>query len=130
MDSALGVTATCVWTLIEIQVGILAACAPTIRPVLRELIHNGLFSGLVSAASSVISRKSSRSHMQGSYNDSDRGHPEYESRLKGGADEEIIRLHDMAGANSSSAEHVDGSEAPKRGAIHVSKGYTVGAGHE
>ncbi|KAL5371989.1 hypothetical protein DPSP01_013835 [Paraphaeosphaeria sporulosa] len=131
MDPGLGVTATCVWTLIEIQIGILAACAPTIRPVLRELVHNGLFGGLVSAASSIISRKSSRSRMQGSSNGSDRGHPQYEARLKGGADEEeIIQLHDMAGANSSRAEHMDGSEAPKPGAIHVSKGYTVGAGHE
>lgn len=131
MDSGLGVTATCVWTLIEIQVGILAACAPTIRPVLHEVIQNGLFGSLVSAASSIISRKSSRSHLQGSSNGSDRGQPQYESHLKGGADEEeIIQLHDMAGANSTSAEHVDGPEVPNNGTIHVSKEYMVGAGHE
>ncbi|KAF2438359.1 hypothetical protein P171DRAFT_159410 [Karstenula rhodostoma CBS 690.94] len=126
MDPGLGVTATCVWTLIEIQVGILAACAPTIRPVIRELVHNGLFSGLMSAASSIVSRKISRSNIQ----DSDHAHSQYESRLKGGADEEeIIQLHDMSGANSSSAEHVYGPEVHKNGTIHVSKGYTVDEGH-
>jgi hypothetical protein len=118
-----------VWTLIEIQVGILAACAPTIRPVMRELVQNGIFGGLVSSVSSVISKKSSRSNMH----DSDHGATHYNSRTKGGVDEEeIIQLHDMAGANTSdvSAEHVDDHDVAKNGAIHVSKGYRVGSEHE
>ncbi|OAL01240.1 hypothetical protein IQ06DRAFT_293343 [Phaeosphaeriaceae sp. SRC1lsM3a] len=128
MDSGLGVTATCVWTLVEVQVGILAACAPTIRPVMRELIQNGIFSGLVSSVSSIVSRKSSRSNIGGSAGSAE---PHYASHLKGGADEEeIIQLHDMTDRHTASAEHVDNSKAAKNGAIHVSKGYMVGAGHE
>lgn len=122
-----GVTATCVWTLVEIQVGILAACAPTIRPVMREVIANGIFSGLVSSVSSIISRKSSRSNIGGSSNGAE---PQYASHLKGGADEEeIIQLHDMTDRHTASAEHVDPSKMAKNGAIHVSKNYTVGGGH-
>ncbi|KAL1596496.1 hypothetical protein SLS60_009143 [Paraconiothyrium brasiliense] len=128
MDSGLGVTATCVWTLIEIQVGIIAACAPTIRPVMRDLIRNGIFGSLVSSVSSIISRKSSRSNIDGS---SDHAHPHYGSHLKGGVeDEEIIQLHDMAGANTASAERVDDPRVPQNGAIHVSKGYMVGEGQK
>jgi hypothetical protein len=117
-----GVTATCVWTLIEIQVGIIAACAPTIRPIIHELVHNGLFGSLSSAAGSVRSRKSSRSQIEGSSNSSDREHPQYETRRNGGADEEdTIQLHDMAGAKSLSTEHADRLEINKHGAVHVSK---------
>jgi hypothetical protein len=117
-----------VWTLIEIQVGILAACAPTIRPVIRELVQNGMFGSIVSSVSSIISRKSSRSNIEGS----DHG-AQYSSRMKGGADEEeIIQLHDMAGANTSdvSAEHADDHSMAKSGTIQVSKGYRVGSEHE
>jgi hypothetical protein len=111
-----------VWTLIEIQVGILAACAPTIRPIIRELVHNGLFGGLPSAGGSVRSRKSSRSQIEGSSNGSDREHPQYETRRNGGAGEEVtIQLYDMAGAKSLSTEHAIKSEIDKHSAVHVSK---------
>ncbi|KAF2789755.1 hypothetical protein K505DRAFT_328021 [Melanomma pulvis-pyrius CBS 109.77] len=76
MDAGLGVTATCVWTLIEIQVGILAACAPTIRPVLRDVVKNGLVGSILSSARSIVSRKSSRSNIS----NSDSTRPEH--RLK------------------------------------------------
>lgn len=113
------------WTLVEIQVGIIAACAPTTRPVMRNVIQSGIFGGLVSSVSSIISKKSSRSNIQGS---SDHALPQYGSHLKGGVDdEEVIQLHDMAGSNKASAEHVSDSYTPKHGAIHVSKGYEVGA---
>ena len=98
---------------------------------MRELVQNGIFGSLVSSVSSIISRKSSRSNIEGSLKGSDHAHPHYGTHLKGGVDdEEIIQLHDMAGANTASVEHVDDPEAPKNGAIHVSKGYTVGARHE
>jgi hypothetical protein len=120
-----------VWTLIEIQVGILAACAPTIRPVLHELIRNGLFSGIVSAASSVISRESSRLHMEGPLRVCDQGYPQHEARTHGGSDQqEIIQLYDMADKDLSIAEHVDRPEIKEHGAIHVVKGNVMGLEHD
>jgi len=34
------ITAFSIWNLIEVQVGIIAACAMTIRPLLGNLIHS------------------------------------------------------------------------------------------
>ncbi|ORY03052.1 hypothetical protein BCR34DRAFT_605379 [Clohesyomyces aquaticus] len=108
MDAGLGVTATCVWTLIEIQIGILAACAPTIRPVLRDLVQNGIFGRILSSARSIVSNKSSRSNNSGSGS----------ARHKHSG-EDGLPLHDMSG--SASAEHVDDISAVKSRTIHASE---------
>jgi hypothetical protein len=120
-----GVTATCVWTLIEIQVGILAASAPTIRPVLRELVQSGIFGSLVSSVRSIVSGSRSRSNISGS------DHAQTQYGVKGSVDkDEVIQLHDMSGLTSASAEHVNDDNMPNNSAINVSKGFTVDSRHD
>lgn len=92
---------------------------------MRDLVQNGIFGSLVSSVSSIVSRKSSRTNIHGSDDHVVRHY------TKGDVDtEESIQLHDMSGANSASAERVDGADVPKHGAIHVSKGYAVGGRHD
>jgi hypothetical protein len=91
-----------VWTLVEIQVGIIAACAPTIRPVMRNLVQRGIFGTLPSPANSVMSRRSEQSDVQGSV---DHTLPRNGSHIKGGVgDMESIHLQEMAGSKAASAE--------------------------
>jgi hypothetical protein len=95
--------------------GIIAACAPTIRPIMRDMIENGIFSGLLSSGNSIISRKSSLCNIQGSPGPVNSHHT---SNLKGGADEEMFHLNDMADTNKASV-HVDGPKVARNDAIHV-----------
>ena len=109
-----GVTATCVWTLVEIQVGIIAACAPTIRPAVRMLIQRGFFDNHLRSGSSAAIKRSSQSNVHISTN---HALPSFKSHNKRGVeDEDAIHLHTLTNLNTANVENSNDSEVPKHGA--------------
>jgi hypothetical protein len=82
---------------------------------MRDMVENGIFSGLLSSGNSIISRKSSPCNIQGSSGPVD---SHYTSNLKGGADEEMFHLNDMADTNTASV-HVGDPTVVRNDATHV-----------
>ncbi|KAF2756406.1 hypothetical protein EJ05DRAFT_64279 [Pseudovirgaria hyperparasitica] len=116
MDQGLGVTATCLWTLIEIQLGILAACSLTIRPILHEIAAHGPIHSLLTSTRSLLSGRGSQA---------DTGASSFTELADGNS---FRRRSESRSRNGSAKSGIDRYNDPlpkKNGVIHVSTDFRV-----
>ncbi|KAF2451952.1 hypothetical protein P171DRAFT_438602 [Karstenula rhodostoma CBS 690.94] len=66
MDYATAITSISVWGLVESQVGIIAACLMTLRPLMRDLTSSTIFINITRSTRTLLSPRSNRSQTSGS----------------------------------------------------------------
>ncbi|KAM0308221.1 hypothetical protein ACHAO8_010203 [Botrytis cinerea] len=115
-DAILTLTGISVWNLIEVQIGILAACGPTIRPILSDLLPTtSLISLLDSLRNGLSSRNTEPSSVEAANGN---------NYVKTVSDENLVPNHVYMGR-----AEIQGNEMelqPHEGdGIHVKQGVTV-----